>query len=244
MSRFIDKLKQASQAEHPPMGFKAAKKTFEKRRMLLVAEVKDSVAAGVVEGADAVLLQGTIKNTSAKTDLPVGIRLFGNKAGRMEGIDYVVFPPETPFTIDRDEKTGKIMAVEAPMDGGLIRAINELPVDAVFVDICQNEENFLTWQQLMHFRYFASLLTKSLLVPVPSNITGDELQLLWELGVGGVVVETTSKQPAGGLKKLRQIVDSLTPPSKRKRMKARALVPTLREEARPVIEEDEEEEDE
>ena len=112
MSRFVDKLKQVSQFEPQPMGFRK-EKAASRSRLLLVAEVKDGAAAGVVEGADAVLLEGTVKKLPAKMGLPVGIRLSCGKAGKLEGIDYVVFTPEMPVTIAGDEKTGKIMEVEA-----------------------------------------------------------------------------------------------------------------------------------
>jgi hypothetical protein len=138
------------------------------------------------------------------------------------------------------EKVGRILAVEASLDEGLIKAINELPADAVFVDIRQEEKYFLTWQQLMLFQCFTTLLTKPLLVPVPFNIATNELQLLWELGVDGVVVEAAPGQTVGGLNKLRQMIDGLTLSSKRKRIKVRAVLPHLKEEASPVTEEEEE----
>jgi len=236
MSSFIDRLKQASQAEHPPMGFKAAKKTFEKRRMLLVAEVKESVAAGVLEGADAVLLQGTVKNPPEKTDLPLGIKLSGGKAGKMEGIDYVVFTPETPITIARDEKTGKIMAVDASLEMGLLRALEDLPLDALFIISDGAQVQVVTWQYLMLCKRFSTISGKPVLILVSPQISSNELQMLWEAGAAGVVVEVKTGEE---IKKLRCIIDSLKPPSQKKR----AIVPPLREEATPIIREEEEEED-
>lgn len=243
MSRFVDMLKQASQAEHPPMGFRA-KKTLEKRRMLLVAEAKDSVAAGVIEGADAVLLQGTVKNLPKKMDLPLGIRLIGGKADEIEGIDYIVFTPETPFTIARDEKTGKIMAVEASLESGLLRALKDLPLDALFIIGDGAQAPVVTWRYLMLCKRLSAIFSKPVLAAVSPDISQDELQMLWEAGIDAVVVKVATGQPADRLKKLRRMIDSLTPPSRRRRIKAEAIVPVLKEEARPVVEEDESEEEE
>ena len=58
MSRFVDKLKQASQAEHPPMGFRVAQ-TASKPRLLLIARLSQidvDNPAELVAGADAGLL--------------------------------------------------------------------------------------------------------------------------------------------------------------------------------------------
>jgi hypothetical protein len=258
MSRLIDKLKQALQAEHPPMGFRAAK-NVSKPRMLIVARLSQTDVdnpAELVAGADAGLLpidrpgsgvKLLEKIVQAVPDIPWGGWLDSTSRDEIKqvekaGFDFLFFPAaKMSLALLEAEKMGRILAVEASLDEGLIRAINELPADAVFVDIRQKEENFLTWQHLMLFQCFSTLLTKPLLVPVPFNVATNELQLLWELGVGGVVVEATPGQPVGGLKKLHQMIDGLALTSKRKRMKARAVLPYLKEEASQITEEEEEE---
>lgn len=243
MSRFIDKLKQASQSESQPMGFRK-EKSASRLRMLLVAEVKDGADAGVVEGADAVLLEGTVKNPPEKTDLPVGIMLFGSKAGKLEGIDYVVFKPETPVIIAGDEKTGKVIAVEASLEMGLLRALEDLPLDALFIVSDRTQTQVVTWQYLMLCKRFSAISGKPVLAAVSPDVSQGELQLLWEVGVDGVVVKVAPEQPVERLRELRQMIDGLILPSRRKRMKARAIVPSPGEVATPVTEEEEEEEEE
>ena len=257
MSRLIDKLNQVSQAEHPPMGFRAAR-TASKPRMLIVARLSQTDVgnpAELVAGADAGLL--TIdrpgsevkvleKIVQAVPDIPWGGWLDSTSRDEVKkiekaGFDFLFFPAaKMSLALLEAEKIGKILAVEASLDESLIRAINELPADAVFVDIRQKEEYFLTWHQLMLFQCFTTLLTKPMLVPVPFNVVTNELQLLWELGVDGVVVEAAPGQPAGGLNKLHQMIDGLTLTSKRKRMKVRAVLPYLKEEASPITDEEEE----
>jgi len=240
MSRFIDKLKQSSQSEPQPMGFRKTA-GFEKPRLLLVVEVRDGAAAGVVEGADAVLLEGTVKNPPAKTDLPVGMRLFGGKAGKLEGIDYIVFTPESPVIIDGDEKTGRVMAVAASLGTDLLRVLEDLPIDALFVTGDGEKVQAINWQYLMLCRHISAISSKPVLVAVSPDVRRDELQMLWDVGVDGVVVKVVPGQPVGRLKGLRQMIDSLTLPTKRKRMKARGIVPSLGEAATSAIEEEEEE---
>lgn len=257
MSRFIDKLKQSSQAVPPPMGFRATQ-SVSKPRMLLVASLPQASIdspADLVAGADAGLLPMAKTDSVIKTleetvqavpDIPWGSWLDSTSRGVIKqvekaGGDFLLFPAaKMSLAILEAEKVGKILAVEASLDEGLLRAINKLPADAVFVTSHQKGGYCLTWHHLMIFKRLADLLTKPLLVPVPSNVATNELQVLWEAGVDGVVVEATPGKPAGGFKKLRQMIDSLTLPSKRKRMKARALLPQVREEASPIIDEEEE----
>jgi hypothetical protein len=257
MSRLIDKLRQASQAEHPPMGF-GASRTVSKPRLIIVARLSQTDAdnpAELVAGADAGLLPIDSTGSGVKVlekivqavpDIPWGGWLGNTSRSEVKeiegaGFDFLFFPAaKMSLALLEAEKMGKVLAVEASLDEGLIRAINELPADAVFI-ASQQEEHFLTWQELMLFQHFAALLTKPLLVPVPFNLANNELQLLWELGVDGVVVEVATGQPVGGLSKLRQMIGGLTLTSKRKRMKVRAILPHLKEEASPITDEEEEE---
>jgi hypothetical protein len=157
------------------------------------------------------------------------------------GCDFVVFPAaNTSLAIPQGDEVGKILQVEASLSEGLLRTIDELPVDAVLIAGEQAEGYFLTWHHLMLFRRFASVLTKPLLVSIPSGVTANELQALWDAGVDGVIVAVGAGQPAGGLKGLRQAIDKLVFPSSRKRGKAEALLPYIGRETDVATEEEEE----
>ena len=239
------------------MGFRAAR-PVSKPRMLLVASLPQAGAGNLAElvaGADAGLISITKPGSGARVlkemgqvvpGIPWGGWLDstsreGIKKIRAAGGDFVVFPAaKMSLAILEEERVGKVLAVEALLDEGLLRTINELPADAIFITGL-GQGGPLTWHHLMLFRRFTDLLTKPVLVPVPVSIAASELQVLWEVGVDGVVVEVAPEQPAGRLKKLRQMIDGLTLPSKRKWMKTRALLPGVRGEASPVAEEEEEE---
>ncbi len=259
MSKFIDKLKRLSQVEPESIGFRPHQPTSPKPKIQLVtslASKKLDHLADAVAGADAVLLpvaQGNpdvlslAKITQAMTDIPWGGWLKGGQSGIAElikaGCDFVVFPAaQTPLTAVADSKVGKILEVDASLGDGLLRAINELPIDAALVAGGLRESDSLTWQHLMLFRRFAALLTKPLLVPVPSNVGADELQALWEAGVDGVVIEATTRER---LKELRHTIDGLTFPLPRRKEKVEAVLPRIGHELGQVVaEEEEEEEDE
>ena len=215
-----------------------------------VASLADSLA-----GADAGLLRISKLGSGAKTlekmcqavpDIPWGGRLGEVGSGGIKelvkaGGDFVVFSAaNTPLAILQDDEVGKILEVETSLSEGLLRAINELSVDAVLIAGQQEKEYSLTWHHLMLFQHFADLITKPLLASIPSSITADELQVLWEVGVNGVVIEAEAEQAGERLAAIRQEIDKLTLPSIRKGDKVKALLPHIGEEAGAAAEDDEE----
>jgi len=259
MSKLIDKLNQAAKAVPKPMGFRTARPASAEMKMLLIASLAQATdverMADSIADADAVLI--TKVSSGAKTlqrmaesvpDIPWGLWL--GDIGRRGitpmievGCDFVVFPASTALIIPEDEKLGKILQVEASLSEGLLRAVNELPVDAVLIANEPAVESSLTWHHLMLYHRFDDLLTKHLLVSIPSNVTANELQLLWKTGVDGVVVAVEIGQPVEKLKELCQTIDKLTLPP-RQRKKVEALVPHVGEETGTVTEPEEEEEEE
>jgi len=258
MSKFIDELNWASQAGLQPIGFRAAQPVSDKPKMQLIASLAQANVedlARYVAGANAGLLRIPKSSSGAKalqkvsqavSNIPWGGRLGegdqeGTKRIAKAGWDFVVFPAaNTSLAILQIDEVGKILEVEVSLSEGMLRAVNELPVDAVLTGGEQEREYFLTWHHLMLFRRFADLLTKPLLVSIPSNVTANELQALWEAGVNGVVVKVEAEQPAGRLQELCQAIDKLTFPPQRKRRKAEALLPHIGEETGIVTEEEEE----
>ena len=258
MSRFIDKLSQVSQGMSQSMGFRRTQPASEKPKILLIASLIGTSVGGLadyVTGADAGLLRIPKLSSGAKTlkemsqamsDIPWGGWLrntdqSGIKQMAKAGCDFVVFPAaNTPLALLQNDEIGKILEVESSLSEGLLRAVNELSIDAVLIAAEQEGEYFLTWHHLILFQRFADLLTKPLLASIPPNVTANELQTIWGAGVDGVVIEAGAGQPADRLKKLRQVIDKLAFPSQRKRGKAEALLPHIGSEASIVTKEEEE----
>lgn len=247
MSKFVDKLKQVSTGGQP-MGFRAAAAKASKPRMLLVAMIAQADAknlADIVAGADAGLLVVAKSSSGAKAleqlskampDIPWGGWLKeAGKEGVGKAADFIVFPAGNPFF--GEEEIGKVLEVEPSLEPGLLKAADELPVDAVLV-AAENEP--LTWRDLMLFQRCASILNKPLLVSVPQEVTAAELGVLNQAGVRGVVVKAGAKGKIAGIAKM---LDKLPAPSVGKGKKAGPLLPRIGGETGVVSEEEEEEED-
>jgi hypothetical protein len=243
MSKFIDRLKLVSGASSPPMGFRAAAAPPPKPRMLLVAALAEPNIEGLADyvgGADAGLVPITKLSSGAKavnkisqamSAIPWGGWLKDTKGEGVKplveaGGDFVVFPWDTPLVTLQDSKIGKVLEVGISLDEGLLKTIDDLPVDAVLASGEAEKGNLLTWRHLMLCRRCAELLTKPLLASVPASVGSNELQALWAAGVVAIMVETP---PQGRIAELRQIIDKLTfpPPSKRKK---EPLLPRIAEE--------------
>lgn len=257
MSKLIDKLCEMTRITPQPMGFRTARSAAAKPRLLLVTCLPEPEAidrlAEVTSGADAVLL--TTVNSSTRNlrkinealSVPWGLSLpdIGKKGLELiveAGCDFLVFPPGTrvlavPKDDDDECKVGRILQVASTFDENLLRVINELAIDAVYIADEPEAESFLTWQHVMLLQRFGLMVAKPILVRAPDSLGEDGLQLLWEVGMDGVVVEC-----GPGLAALRESLDKLTLPA-RKRRRAEALVPFVKEEAvEPELEEEEEEE--
>ncbi len=256
MSRLIDALTRTDHAAFQPMGFRMSRQAQDEPRLRLIG-----VAAFIehpadrFDGADAVLFKTEKSSPTQKTtksvveatgDIPWGVYTPGINAGKMpalikDGCDFLVFPASTAVSdLTEDEDVGRIIEVESTLDDGLIRAINNLPVDAVIVTDSLVKDNSLIWHQLMIFRHVINLLTKPLIVSVSLKISESELKNLWEAGIDGITAEVDKQQPAG-IKTLRELINKLPARTAQKKGKTDAILPFPRV-ARDNEPEEEEEE--
>ncbi len=254
MSKFIDKLNRVSKTAPAPLGFGAFRAALPRPKMQLVAslaQAKIDSLADYIAGADAGLLRIPDFSSGAKSlqkmsqtvpDIPWGGWLgAGDEKGLNQlvnsGCDFVVFPAaSTPLALVQDTRLGKILELEPSLTEGVVRTVNDLSVDAVLITNEHGKGHFLTWRHLMLFQRFAELLTKPLLVSIPSDVTVSELQALWRAGVEGVITEV---EPPNKLDGLRKAIDKLEFPS-RKQKKIEALLPYMGGEKKTADEEEEE----
>ncbi|UCH42912.1 MAG: hypothetical protein JSW16_08940, partial [Dehalococcoidales bacterium] len=197
MSKFIDRLNQMSRATPQPMGFGTRQGASTRLKLQLLASVTQEDAEGMathLAGADAAVLRisdpGSAHQVLQKMSQEVTDVIWGGwllpgsleKAGDISKIggDFLVFSAQdTPLAMFQDDDVGRILQVERAINEGMLRAVNELPVNAVLINGEDKEKDLLNWQDLMLFQRFTELLNKPLLVTVPSGITAAELQAVW-----------------------------------------------------------------
>ncbi len=259
MSRLIEKIKKQAQTAPPPMGFRTSRQVETTPKILIIAGVKIDAAGSAIkniEGADAMLLSGNntqlsvkalAKSAKALKDMPWGVLLedCGDKTEALEetGCDFVVLSPTCPVTtMPQDEKTGKILQVESSMDDGLLRAVNDLPADAVLAADTFGEGGALVWHHLMILRHLAAMVVKPLIVPVPAAITEAELKALWDAGIEAVLVPVDISKDED-LKALHEAAARLPSRSALKRGKMDVILPRAGGETAPPPDEEEEEDE-
>ncbi len=258
MSRLLDKIKKQTEGTSVQIGFRRTLQEAPKPTILLIAKAAIGESGSPVkniEGADAVLIDASGFELTAKNlprivkplgGIPWGIAIEESKdtgeALDNSGCDFVVITPASPIgAAPKNEKTGKIMQVEFSMDDGLLRALNDLPVDAVLAADSFDEQGAMSYHHLMILRYMALLIKKPLLVPVPAGVTKEELKALWDAGVEAVVVPVDCAKEET-LKELREIAATLPP---RASQKLDIFLPSAsgrRTEPEPEPDEEEEEE--
>ena len=241
MSRFVDKLKQSA-GGGKPMGFRAAAAKAAGPGMLLVALVARADAkdlAGAVAGADAGLLvaaksggaKAVEQASKAVPDIPWGV-WWKEAGGEGAGADFIVFGAGRPLAVEG--KVGKILEVEPSTEPSLLKAADELPVDAMLI---AGESKPLTWGDLMLVQRCAGILSKPLLVSVAPEVGADELEALGRAGVRGVVVRAGAK---GKIAAIAKILEKLPPPSAGKKAGGGPLLPRIGGETVTAAEEEEE----
>jgi hypothetical protein len=260
MSQLIDRIKKVTGVAPQAMGFRVAREAAEKPRILLIASVEPDKLEGRTTGlaeTDAVVLRVSGSEPATKavretckllSGVPCGL---WSPAGGGEntteiadaGADFIVLSTSVPVAKLKEGKLGKLLEVHSPMEAGLLRAVNELPVDAVLVSSGQGKEATLTCQDLLFFHLCAGLMEKNLLASVPLSVAADELQILWEAGISGIMVEIEDKASLEKLASLRAEIDKAVFPARRKGRKMEAVLPATGGVSEAQEEEEEEEEE-
>jgi hypothetical protein len=227
MSKFIDRLKQVSQPPTLSIGFRPKKVEPTRPKIQLVAFLHEDSQSLVskLAAADAIVVRET---KPFSDDTLWGIQMGKGALEEVDkaietGADFAILP-SSGTVLPSDRKIGKILQISASVTDVLLRTVNDLPVDAVLVTE-DGEGNAITWQKLMLCKRFTGMLTKPVVVPIPHTVTGAELQLIWETGVNGVMVDMKSISDTSALDTLRQVIDGLQYPSPKKREKLTPVLP-------------------
>ncbi len=262
MSKLLEKLERISEGNGQPLGFGPVVARIKISQMLTIASMPAGNAqlltAATKEGADALLL--TVKNLEkdskelakmnrAKAEIPWGVSLEAvskqDVARLIElGCDYVIFnPAQTPAVVLMEERIGKVLIIDASLPENLVKAINRLQVDAVLLSPGSGDESTFTVYQLMVLERLAGSAGKYALATMPSGLSTSDIEILWGLGVRGIVVDMAGEQPEQRLSQVKEAIQKLPTTRKKSKEKFRATLPAAdRSSAKETQEEEEEEE--
>jgi len=254
MSKFVDKLQSLSKSSTTPIGFHPSASESKSPAMLLIAElsgtqVKEAkIVADVNADAGLILNEGPsariIKQmVEAVGDIPLGVFVKGMNEKKINeitslGCDFLVFDIKTATAVLYKEEIGKILMIEPSLDQGLVRAINSLEVDGVFISN-RGEDSFVAVEHLLVCRRFVELLEKPVIMTLPSLVAKAELTGLWQAGVDGVVAPST--QSVEALTELKKMIGGLPGGARGRRAKAGVMLPQY---GGLVAEEEDEEQEE
>ena len=258
MSKFIDRLNRVTHSAPQPIGFRASRTAAAPVIQLVVRLTTDAdPSPGRLKGADAALAPVTAITSGATRlkklakdapDIIWGASLEERSRDDLEktsnlGADFVIFPAAgTPVSVPPEDGAGVILQIEASISDTVLRTVNDTPVDAVLVGDEERGEGPLTWAGMLRLQRVAKLLSLPLLVAVPATVAVDELRVLSEAGIAGIVVDLGGKEAVDLLSSLRKTIDGLPAPV-RKRRHTEAVVPHVAPEAAAAAAEEEEEED-
>lgn len=222
MSKFVDKLQRVSKSSVTPIGFHPSVSELKNSTMLLIVElsgtqVKEARILTEVNADAGLILSGdpsgkVVKQMAeAMGDIPLGVfvRSVGEeKIGELtnSGCDFVVFDIKTAAAVLHKEKLGRFLAIEPSLDQGLVRAVNSLQVDGVFIS-GRGGDSFVAVEHLLVCRRLVELLEKPVIMALPSLATKAELTSLWQTGIDGVVASST--QSVTALTELRKMISDL-----------------------------------
>jgi hypothetical protein len=262
VSRLIDKLTRLKKTEPQPMGFATRQIVPQKPRLQLIARLSakdyDRLSAAL-NTADAALVEVHKADDVEAIDRVCKMEGSGPGGGWLKdpeadlltkltdtACDFVVFPPAAPLTAIRKEKMGRLMQIDLDMPDNLLRTINDLPIEGVVVARPEDEESApINFERLMAVQRLAYLISKPILLEIPSELASEELQAIWDAGASGVIVTVSDKKSADNLSSLIAKLENLVLPSVHKKPRLTAVLPHLQAEpAAPRRVEEEEEEEE
>ncbi|MFQ5934556.1 MAG: hypothetical protein ACE5KI_07935 [Dehalococcoidia bacterium] len=241
MGKLIDKLEQAARPAPRRLGFAIARDEGQAPSMILIVRLDNSSAKlikSTSESAHTVILQvdqGDRKKTPVKDlaklpeNFPWGLQAEAVQPEAMAslreaGCDYLVFGIEdTPGRVLNEENIGKVLSIDMTLEEQLMRVLEEMPTDAIFID-SEPKTNF-TVKVLMEYRSVIAYVSKPVLLLAPLDLSDADLTALQNVGVIGLVVEPRTADDMKKVTKLRKAIDSLPPRESGEKERVNTLLP-------------------
>lgn len=218
MSKLIDALRHATKEETRPMGFGKAVSKAEAFPFVIIRAGAKSAAGETLEFCDAAIMlseDGFDKESFSAFkknfgEKPVGCVVSGLDDGLVktlekEGCDFAVFNAgDALASVNKTEALGKILIVPSDLDNGLLRAVSQLPQDAMLLTGQIEAGEKFTWQNMLNIKRIVGATSKPALIEAPASLTLEELKALWDNGLDGIVVSVSTKKDGEKLKALTE----------------------------------------
>jgi len=261
MSQLSDKLERISGGGGQPLGFGAAVNRAKILPVLVIGGVPEGNAKLVVTAVeakvDAILMNiehpkkkeeafSQVKNM--KVDIPWGVALDAMTGGDVVqlvemGCDFIVFSPAaTHAAVIGENRIGKVIRTGSSLNENLVRAISRLSVDAVLLGPEGENEYPITVNQLMVYERLAASAGKHILAAVPPGFAIEDIEVLWDIGVRGLIVDLAVKSPEQRLAQVKEAIEKLPLKKRKSEGKISASLPFFGESSSPAPPEEEEDE--
>ena len=223
MSKFLKALEKRTRSSPGPIGFGSSISEEPRSTMALVGLISSQSAKNLKlanqPGLDAVLLHvdkpgsGLVKTVEALAGKPLGIRtevLSKEESSRLVkiGCDFFIHTlAKTDVNALYEGEAGYILDLDGGIAEQALRALDLLPVDAVFVSL-SNADSLLTLSHLADIVSIRVMFEKFLIVEIPKNISAKEIEILRDSGVDGLVVDITNSDERS-ISSLQKILNNL-----------------------------------
>ncbi len=241
VSRLVDRLQRVSDGAPQPMGFAPAARPERAPPLVLIAYISkpsDKITSAAVEnGAEFVVVPfGASGRTKPSSPAGIGEAPWGIRAGVLSetahgqlkeaGCDFVVVDAtETPVRLLGDEDVSVVATVPAGTEDRVLRAVDCLPCDVVWVDAAPGET--LTLGAMVEYSAIATGVGQNLLVPASASWGKGELEQLRDAGFAGIVVTVGTVDEARALKDVLEAIRQVPNRSRRRDERIGARVPQL-----------------
>ena len=256
MSKLLDRLDRITRGAPQALGFTAAASRGTIPQMALLARVttprQSDIAALADAQVDAFILTDEASNLDQAIK-PLKDRIWGARVERLEhaqmesykkkGSDFMVFGIDGTLVDTLEEgEVARVLRIPPNLEESVLRGLEDLPVDAVLLQQPGDSEP-LTLTHLLAISNVRSSISRYLLLEWDAELTARDLEHLRDLGVDGIVLDTT-EVGADTFKTVRQRIDAMPKRKPRGEQKPDAVLPRFGGLPNTVRHREEEEEDE
>ncbi|MFO8100676.1 MAG: hypothetical protein R6U37_00690 [Dehalococcoidia bacterium] len=244
MSEFLKKLEEIYRGKARSIGFGAAAKSKAPALMMVgcltsldeeppqiaISSKVDALLYDIKDGAGQAYTIAKLAKNDDK--IPWGVRV--QKAGpeginrlAEAGCDFVVLDDDSLAQVLQEEKMDKVLEVDPSLKDGSLRAIGQLPVDALFIAEDKHSGS-LTINQLLNYHRVTGFAGKYSLASLPKELS--DLGALRDSGIKGIVMEVSGKDIEARIKEVQESIRKLpTTKSRKSKGEGFALLPTTGE---------------